>query len=45
MGGAPYIRLKQGGGPTLQASILGTIQTHKTVQIMHDIMAKHLVLV
>ena len=37
MGGAPYLRLKQGGGPTSQASILGTIQTHKAVQIMCDI--------
>ena len=37
MGGAPYVRLKQGGGPTLQVSILGTIQTRKAVQIIHDI--------
>ena len=29
--------LKQGGGPTLQASLLGTIQTRKAVQIMRDI--------
>ena len=26
MGGAPYIRLKQGGGPTFKVSILYTIK-------------------
>ena len=40
MGGAPYIRFKQGGGPTFEVAILCTSNTReafKVAQIVHDI--------
>ena len=37
MGGAPYIRLKQGDGPTFEVSIIVYYKARKMVQIVRDI--------
>ena len=39
MGGAPYIRFKQWGEPTFEASVLH-IPIAQAVQIVHDIVSR-----
>ena len=39
MGGAPYLGLKLGGGPTFELSILCNTKRSKAVQIMCDVVA------